>query len=825
VLGLIVGVVVFSARSSGRIEAAAPLSAPVGKADTHGLSDEAINRLVAQALNSSAEALLVTDTECRILTVNPAFTKTTGYTAKEAIGQTPRILQSGQHPPEFYERIWKVLTSRGTWSDRVVNKRKDGTHYHAALTICPAVDEQGTISGYVGLQRDITADVRRETATLVENESLRICNAIADALRSSEDIEERIGKALEALVSLEPQLEHAKAGVFVADRSSAGMDDMQEPSGPGSPTLNDSAPRLRLVATRGNFGPDFPCRDREVPFGHCLCGRAAQTGKVVRCDNCFNDPAHEIAYPGMEAHGHNIIPLISEGRAIGVLSLCTPPHSDWDDKRLETMEHIAGMMAAAIELDRARAAIEAGNNQLIDALETQTRLACCLEQAREDAESANRSKSEFLANMSHEIRTPMTAILGFTDNLLDPDLTEPERQSAIQTVQRNGKYLLEIINGILDLSKIEAGKLEVSCESCSPCRLIGDVASLMRVRAEAKKLPLEVVFEGPMPETIHSDPIRLRQLLINLLGNAIKFTERGSVKLVARLAPAADATPDQGAMLQFDIIDTGIGMSPDQVAKLFQPFTQADSSMSRRFGGTGLGLVISKRLSQMLGGDVTIDSALGRGSVFHVTVQTGPLKNVQMIQNPSEALADNAEGAHPAPATTEPLAYRILLAEDGVDNQRLLSFVLRKAGATIDVVDNGQKAMDAAWDAIRNGRPYDVILMDMQMPVLDGFNATRQLRKGRYAGAIVALTAHAMTGDRERCLAAGCDGYASKPIDRAQLAATIRACVRSAGPTAHACAAAVVRPASQTADPQRHAAGGNRVDGRSSTAAAQEVDA
>ncbi len=247
--------------------------------------------------------------------------------------------------------------------------------------------------------------------------------------------------------------------------------------------------------------------------------------------------------------------------------------------------------------------------------------------------------------------------------------------------------------------------------------------------------------------------------------------------------------------------------------------------MSRRFGGTGLGLVISKRLSQMLGGDVTIDSALGRGSVFHVTVQTGPLKNVQMIQNPSEALADNAEGAHPAPATTEPLAYRILLAEDGVDNQRLLSFVLRKAGATIDVVDNGQKAMDAAWDAIRNGRPYDVILMDMQMPVLDGFNATRQLRKGRYAGAIVALTAHAMTGDRERCLAAGCDGYASKPIDRAQLAATIRACVRSAGPTAHACAAAVVRPASQTADPQRHAAGGNRVDGRSSTAAAQEVDA
>lgn len=386
-----------------------------------------------------------------------------------------------------------------------------------------------------------------------------------------------------------------------------------------------------------------------------------------------------------------------------------------------------------------------------------------LEDLRLVAEEANRAKSDFLANMSHEIRTPMTAILGFADVLLDR--LEDERDVlAASTIKRNGKQLLELVNDILDLSKIEAGKIEVERVACSPQKIVDDVVSLMSVRADAKGLSLRAECHGRVPRQVLCDPTRLRQIIMNLVGNAIKFTEAGSVRIVSRF----NNDPDRPCM-RFDVHDTGIGMTEEQLSMLFQPFTQADSSTTRKFGGTGLGLTICKRLTELLGGVIHVDSAPGRGSVFSVTIEVGHPEAV--------GLPESVDGASSYPRCTIPsisgsppdLRYRILLVEDGADNQRLITFLLTKAGADVKVVEDGYAGLQETLAACDRGCPYDVILMDMQMPVMDGYTAVRRLREANYSGPIIALTAHAMSDDRAKCLAAGCDDYATKPINRKHL--------------------------------------------------------
>jgi PAS domain S-box-containing protein len=392
-----------------------------------------------------------------------------------------------------------------------------------------------------------------------------------------------------------------------------------------------------------------------------------------------------------------------------------------------------------------------------------------LQQAKLMAEAADQSKSEFLANMSHEIRTPMTAILGFTDLLLDQqDYSRPgEQVEALDTIKANGEHLLQLINDILDVSKIEAGRMTVERVTCSPLRVLADVASLLRVRAQAKQLPLHFHVPGPMPETIESDPTRLKQILINLVDNAIKFTSKGNVSLTTRLLREGEQPH-----LQFDVADTGIGMTEEQVNRLFQPFTQADASTTRRFGGTGLGLVIARRLAMMLGGDVSIvETRPGVGTRFRVIVPTGPLEHVRLVDAPAiDALAVPA--AMPIHPPTSPDALRdvtVLLAEDGPDNQRLISHILTKAGARLVTADNGQAAVDAVLAARSEGKPFDVILMDIQMPVMDGYTATTTLRAAGCTTPIIALTAHAMSTDREKCMQAGCDDYQTKPVHRKAL--------------------------------------------------------
>jgi signal transduction histidine kinase/CheY-like chemotaxis protein/HPt (histidine-containing phosphotransfer) domain-containing protein len=381
---------------------------------------------------------------------------------------------------------------------------------------------------------------------------------------------------------------------------------------------------------------------------------------------------------------------------------------------------------------------------------------------------ANRAKSEFLANMSHEIRTPMTAIIGYADLLLDPATTAAEQRMHIQTIRRNGEHLLTILNDILDLSKIESGRMTVETVACSPSMIIVDVASLMRVRAAEKGLFFEVHYQTAIPETIKSDPTRLRQILMNLVGNAIKFTQTGGVRILARCTTSG-AEPK----LELEIVDTGIGMTEEQTAQLFQPFVQADSSTTRKFGGTGLGLAICRRLARMLGGDIRADSSPGRGSSFRFEVSTGSLEGVRMFEQLTEAGIPESGPEFPAERSIERIDCTELLAEDGVDNQVLVSKHLTRAGAMVKVVENGRLALHEALAAALAGRPYDVVLMDMQMPVMDGYAATSELRRKGYTGPIVALTAHAMAGDRERCIGAGCTDYLTKPTSRQKLVETV----------------------------------------------------
>ena len=396
-----------------------------------------------------------------------------------------------------------------------------------------------------------------------------------------------------------------------------------------------------------------------------------------------------------------------------------------------------------------------------------------LRRAKEAAESAARSKSEFLANMSHEIRTPMTAILGFAETLTDPTLDSDEQSVAVRTIIRNGEHLLTIINDILDLSKIEAGRMRLEHVSCNPEQIVSDVLSLMRVRAESKRLTLEFQYARPMPRSIETDPTRLRQILINLIGNAIKFTEVGGVRVLV------DHLTDNGPLFRVDVSDNGIGMTSAQISELFEPFTQADSSTTRRFGGTGLGLAISRRLAQMLGGDLTVvRSAPGAGSQFRLEIAAPIVAETAVCATAGERDAvASVLRTDKMPQFARP--FRVLLVEDGPDNQRLISHILRRAGGDVTIMDNGLVALAAVNAAALTQRPFDVVLMDMQLPVMDGYTAVRELRAGGYRGAIIALTAHAMGGDREKCITAGCDEYATKPIDRRHLILMINACIAS----------------------------------------------
>jgi PAS domain S-box-containing protein len=386
--------------------------------------------------------------------------------------------------------------------------------------------------------------------------------------------------------------------------------------------------------------------------------------------------------------------------------------------------------------------------------------------AKQAAEAAMHAKSQFLANMSHEIRTPLTAIIGFTEALRDEWEYDPTQMHCLDVIRNNGKHLLEIINQILDLSKIDAGALTIESSPCNIVDLIEELRFMFAPTVTEKSLTLSINYSWPLPRVVSTDPLRLKQVLINLLGNAIKFTSQGSIELSV-------TWEESSQQLLFEVTDSGIGMTPEQATGLFKPFCQANESITRQFGGTGLGLSISERLVRALGGAIEVSSELGQGSVFSFSIHApAPSDNTILRRSPSD------EASSPANAKAIPHAFagNVLFADDALDNRRLVEHFIKKVGLNVVLVENGLEACEAV-----KAQPFDLILMDVQMPVMDGLTATRSIRQNGVNVPIIAISAGAMTSDISKAIEAGCSTHLSKPFSRESLYETLARYLEKSG--------------------------------------------
>lgn len=379
-----------------------------------------------------------------------------------------------------------------------------------------------------------------------------------------------------------------------------------------------------------------------------------------------------------------------------------------------------------------------------------------LNEARLAAESANQAKSAFLANMSHEIRPPLGAVMGFAELIANDEINENEKKNYAAAIKRNGELLSNIISDILDLSKIEVGKLKMDRQEVSLVEILSDLETLLLFKAEEKAIDFSFKFSGLLPRVITTDSLRVRQILLNVIGNSIKFTEYGSVVVEVKI----QSSEQSSLQLAFIVTDTGIGISKEQEKELFHAFSQADVSILSKYGGTGLGLILSRRLAQMLGGDVVLTQSLpGKGSTFTIKIDPGPVGPLAALDYEKEKGSLNTELASAPTARLDDV--KVLVVDDSEDNQLLISKVLKIAGAEIDTAENGETAL-AKFD----DKKYDVLLVDLQMPIMDGYETTIQLRKKGYKTPIIALTAHALKEIRQRCLESGFDDFITKPVNR-----------------------------------------------------------
>jgi len=624
---------------------------------------------LSSAVQQIADNLMITSADGAIEYVNPAFEKQTGYAKEEIIGQTPRVLKSGEHNDAFYQMLWKTILSGDVFRAVFINRKKSGELYHEEKTITPLRDSQGNITHFVSAGRDITGRRRAEEALRQAEEKYRTIfeNAVVGIFQTTLD-----GQYLTANPTLACIL---------------GYDSPQE-----------------LMATVADLNYQFYVEpDRRAEFLRLMQEQGAVStfeSEIYRKDGSLiwiSENARQLHSP--------------DGRALG-------------------------FEGTTVDITQRKQAEEE------------------LQKAKEAAEAATRSKSEFLANMSHEIRTPMNGILGMTELALDTDLTREQREY-LQLVRSSGESLLRVINDILDFSKIEAGKLELETTDFRLNELLGETLKTLAFRAHKKGLELSCHVKPEVPDGLCGDPGRLRQVLVNLVGNAVKFTEEGEV--IVRIE--MESRSPGRVRLHFAAADTGIGIAPEKQPHILEPFEQADGSMTRRYGGTGLGLSISRKLVEMMGGRLWVESTLGKGSVFHFIADF-----------------DLAEAAAGMPEELVSLKnVRVLVADDNATNRRILEETLKSWEMVPELACGGKAALSALEKAWQTKRPFPLVLLDAHMPDLDGFSVVRRIRsKPELAGAVILmLTSDTQKGDLERCRELGIAAHLVKPVTQSDLLDTI----------------------------------------------------
>jgi len=664
---------------------------------------------IQQAIDKHA-LVSITDLKGNITYVNELFCQVSGYSEKELLGKKHNILNSAEHSAEFFKVMWKTIVHGNTWHGEIKNLAKNGKAYWVNSTIFPLLNEQGKPEEYISVRTNISDLKLLQKSTHMEREGAVVRANIAQILQGPEPLSERLKIALDELFTIDDFKLQQKGGVFL---------------------LSENGRTLEMLANSGKFSDEFHLKEKCINVGSCLCGRVAESGKMRISDDCFTDPEHEHTFEGMQPHGHYVLPLVYQGKILGVLFLYTDPYPSRANAVVSTLESVSQLMALAITNDK---------------VQQQLRI------EKKNAEVASQAKGDFLANVSHEIRTPMNAIIGMSYLVLQMETLDESARTYIEKLDRAAKSLLALLNDILDLSKIEAGKVDIESIPFELNTFVSEELSLHTLAAAEKGLGLIVNIEPSIPSSLMGDPLRLKQVFMNLINNAIKFTESGEVFLGLKL----QRQTKQEVTLCFTVKDSGIGMSKPQLGKLFQNFSQADSSTTRKYGGTGLGLSITKQLIGLLGGSLRVNSQLGHGSEFTFTL-TFPI-NRQVDESEAKQVDSKAIDS------TLLKGRRLLLVEDNELNQEIAEKLLLMNGMRVDIAENGQQALDSL--ASKSAGYYDGVLMDCQMPVLDGYRATRLIRE-KYGDdlPVLAMTANVMLEDIEKAKSFGMNDVIAKPID------------------------------------------------------------
>ncbi|MFW7381852.1 MAG: PAS domain S-box protein [Oligoflexus sp.] len=695
-------------------------------------------RATLEALvESSSDAIISQSLDGTIITWNQGASQIFGYQAEEVVGKHITILT----PKGLLDQVTSMLAAARRGEDirhfETIRRHKDGRHLHVSVSLSPVRQKNGTIIGISKIARDITDE------------------------KASRDREQLLAEASELLSStLDYHTILTKlADIIIPHLGDWYVVDIADDNGLLQRIAFDHRDRKRLTWAE-EIHHKYPPKpeDPTGPYQVLRTGIAEFFPEITDeqiNQSAKNEELREILH-SLNLRSAMTVPLSAHGRTFGVLTLISSGSgrrfNEADFQCAKELGHKAGL---AIENARLYQESQETLRKYKEELRVREQTEIALRRAKEAADAASEAKSSFLANMSHEIRTPLGAILGFSDLLTLPGQSADEQQECIDIIKRNGQLLSTLINDILDLSKVEAGKLVIERQAVKLDNLLEEIRSALNLYAAEKGVLLAIKTIGQMPRMIETDEFRLKQILNNIIGNAIKFTDSGSVTVSLQLV-----AKDSGHhLLYFEVTDTGRGISAEQSEKLFTPFTQADASTSRRYGGTGLGLVLSRKLAKLLGGDVVLlKSEVDVGSTFAISIDPGAVKLSTASQG---ALA----GKHGQSELQEVLTgIRILVVDDSADNRLLISRYLQAAGATVTLACNGQEAIHYALS-----NDYHAILMDVQMPVMDGRSATKELREQGYSRPIIALTAHAMREEKERCLSQGFNDYYSKPIDRTAL--------------------------------------------------------